>query len=82
MALAEVIKIAHAYGVNVIVDGAAQLPPVSNLWKYTRAGVDFSIFSGGKHMRGPQTSGLLLGREEAIHAARLNGSPNEETVGR
>jgi L-seryl-tRNA(Ser) seleniumtransferase len=80
--LKDVVRISHAYGANVIVDGAAQLPPVSNLWKYTTLGVDFAIFSGGKHMRGPQTSGLLLGREDVIKAARLNGSPNEETIAR
>lgn len=43
---------------------------------------DFVIFSGGKAVRGPQTSGLLLGRSELIESARLNGSPNEVLVER
>jgi L-seryl-tRNA(Ser) seleniumtransferase len=33
-------------------------------------------------MRGPQCTGLLLGRKDLIDAARLNNSPNSNTVGR
>ena len=36
--LAEVVRIAHEHGVPVIVDGAAQIPPVENLWAYTAGG--------------------------------------------
>ena len=62
----------------MIVDAAAQLPPVSNLWKFTRdIGADLALFSGGKGLRGPQTSGLMLGTKELISAARANGSPNQ-----
>ena len=84
MALQDVLLAAHAARppVPVILDAAAQLPPASNLWKYTRMGVDFVIFSGGKQLGGPQTSGLLLGRGPLVTAARLNGSPNETTIGR
>ena len=82
--LRAVLEAAHAQRppVPVILDAAAQLPPASNLWKYTRMGVDLVIFSGGKHLGGPQTSGLLLGRAPLVAAARLNGSPNETTIGR
>eukprot|EP00937_MAST-01D_sp_MAST-1D-sp2_P001942 g1942.t1 len=82
--LRAVLRAAHAQRppVPVILDAAAQLPPASNLWKYTGLGVDVVIFSGGKHVGGPQTSGLLLGRAPLVQAARLNGSPNETTIGR
>ena len=76
LSLDETVAIAHAHGVPVIVDAAAQLPPVSNLWNFTKShGVDLVTFSGGKGLRGPQASGLLLGRSDLIEAARLNAAP-------
>jgi uncharacterized pyridoxal phosphate-dependent enzyme len=76
--LIDVVRIAHAHGVPVIVDAAAQLPPVSNLWHFTvDAGADLALFSGGKALRGPQSSGLMVGRSELIAAARANGAPNQ-----
>jgi D-glucosaminate-6-phosphate ammonia-lyase len=39
-------------------------------------------FSGGKGMRGPQSCGLLLGRKDLVEAARLNCSPNSDSIGR
>ncbi len=71
-----VIDVAHAHGVPVIVDAAAQLPPVENLWKFTQMGADAAIFSGGKDLRGPQSSGLVLGKQWIVDACALNGNPN------
>ena len=72
------VRIAHAHGVPVLVDAAAQLPPPSNLRMFTRElGADAVAFSGGKALRGPQASGLLLGRADFIEAVRANGSPWE-----
>jgi uncharacterized pyridoxal phosphate-dependent enzyme len=74
--LATTVRIAHARGVPVLVDAAAQLPPHTNLWRYTRdTGADAAVFSGGKHLRGPQSSGLMVGTEAFIAAARANASP-------
>ncbi len=76
LSLGETVAIAHSRGVPVIVDAAAQLPPVSNLWNFTKGhGVDLVTFSGGKGLRGPQASGLLLGRADLVEAARLNAAP-------
>lgn len=75
--LPEVVEIAHGRGVPVIVDAAAQLPPASNLWFFTRElSADLVIFSGGKDLRGPQSSGLIVGRPDLIEACILNGAPN------
>lgn len=75
--LPEVVATAHAHGVPVLVDAAAQIPPISSLWHFTRdLGADIAIFSGGKGLRGPQTSGLVLGRADIVAACRANGSPN------
>lgn len=75
--LREVIEVAHAQRVPVIVDAAAQIPPVSNLWYFTRElGADLALFSGGKGLRGPQSAGLVLGRRELVNACIANGPPN------
>ncbi|MBO0726698.1 MAG: PLP-dependent transferase [Blastocatellia bacterium] len=63
-------------------DAAADTPPTENLSKYTKMGFDLVTFSGGKGLRGPQSAGLLLGRKDLIEAARLNCSPNSDSIGR
>ncbi|MCX2727592.1 aminotransferase class V-fold PLP-dependent enzyme [Thermomicrobium sp. 4228-Ro] len=76
--LEQVVEIAHAHGVPVIVDAAAQLPPPENLWRFTRdMGADVAIFSGGKDLAGPQSTGLIVGRAELIEAIALHGPPNQ-----
>lgn len=76
--LPEVIEVAHSMSVPVIVDGAAQIPPISNLWHYTRdLGADAAIFSGGKGLRGPQSSGLVVGKKAIIDGIRPNAAPNQ-----
>ncbi|MDQ3702478.1 MAG: aminotransferase class V-fold PLP-dependent enzyme [Chloroflexota bacterium] len=79
--LAEVVEIAHARGVPVIVDAAAELPPAEHLRVFNELGADLVVFSGGKGLRGPQASGLVLGRGELIEACRLNNNPHS-SIGR
>jgi L-seryl-tRNA(Ser) seleniumtransferase len=74
--LATVIEVAHGHGIPVLVDAAAQLPPVESLWRFTQLGADLVVFSGGKDLHGPQSSGLILGRRDLIDACTRNGSPN------
>jgi L-seryl-tRNA(Ser) seleniumtransferase len=76
------IRVSHEHGVPCFNDAAADVPPISNLWKYTEMGFDLVTFSGGKGIRGPQNAGLLLGKKELISAASLNNSPYSDTVGR
>jgi L-seryl-tRNA(Ser) seleniumtransferase len=76
------IRVAHAHGVPCFNDAAADVPPISNLWNYTQMGFDLVTFSGGKGLRGPQCTGLLLGRKDLIEWAKKNNSPNSNTVGR
>jgi L-seryl-tRNA(Ser) seleniumtransferase len=80
--IADAVGITHAPGVPFIVDGAAQIPPVSNLRDFTNeVGADLAIFSGGKGMCGPQSSGLVLGRADLIEGCIANGSPHS-SIGR
>jgi seryl-tRNA(Sec) selenium transferase len=100
--LPEVISIAHARGVPVIVDAASQIPPIENLWHFSgqggpalwaRAqkaigvrrdaaddveglGADLAIFSGGKGLCGPASTGLILGRRDLIDAVTRQGNPH------
>jgi L-seryl-tRNA(Ser) seleniumtransferase len=78
----EFVEIGRKHAVPTLNDAAADVPPVDNLWKYTKMGFDLVAFSGGKGLRGPQSAGLLLGRKDLIRAARLNAPPNGNTVGR
>ena len=72
----QVIELAHDRGVPVIVDAAAEFPPFSILSHYWKLGADLTVFSGGKGLRGPQSSGLILGRKDLVEACAMNGSPN------
>jgi uncharacterized pyridoxal phosphate-dependent enzyme len=75
-------RLGKKHGVPTFNDCAADVPPVSNLSRYLKMGFDLVAFSGGKGMMGPQSAGLLLGRKDLIEAARLNTSPNSDTIGR
>ncbi|MCW5977746.1 MAG: aminotransferase class V-fold PLP-dependent enzyme [Bryobacteraceae bacterium] len=74
--LDQMIEIAHGAGVPLILDAAAEIPPVENLSKFVKMGADLVAFSGGKNLRGPQCSGLLLGRKELVRKAYANSSPS------
>ena len=75
MPLEQLCEIAHAHDVPVIVDAASMLPPRANLYRYLAAGADMVVYSGGKGIRGPQGSGILVGRADLIEAAAIQASP-------
>jgi D-glucosaminate-6-phosphate ammonia-lyase len=76
----EFIAIGKKHNVPTLIDAAADVPPVENLWRYTKMGFDLVGFSGGKGLRGPQSAGLLLGREDLIEAAKLNFGPDGDCL--
>ncbi len=73
----ELIQIGKDTGVPVLVDMASDLPPWENLTKYSAAGADLIVVSGGKGLLGPQSTGILAGRRDLIEAATRNASPND-----
>jgi uncharacterized pyridoxal phosphate-dependent enzyme len=78
----EFLETGKRAGIPVFNDAAAELPPAENLSALVKQGFDLVGFSGGKHLRGPQASGLLLGRSDLIEAAHLNNNPASDTIGR
>ena len=73
--LETVVEVAHSHGVPVIVDAAAELPPRKKLTQYIEKGADLVIFSGGKHIGGPNNSGILAGRRDLVKLAHLQAYP-------
>ncbi len=69
--LREVVAVAHAHRIPVVVDAAAQLPPQANLRRFISEGADLVAFSGGKALGGPQASGILAGKRDLVMAAAL-----------
>ncbi len=74
------LAVAKKYKIPMLLDDAAGIPPIENIKLYAQMGIDMYTFSGGKGLRGPQCSGLLLGRKDLIEAAMLNTSPWEGAV--
>lgn len=76
------VRIAKKHGIPTMIDIAADVPPVENLWKFNDMGFDLVCVSGGKAMRGPQSAGILMGKKHLIEAARLSMPPRGSTIGR
>ncbi len=78
----EFVALGKKHNIPTFIDCAADVPPVSNLFRFTKMGFDLVAFSGGKGLRGPQSAGLLLGKRKYIEAARMHTPPRGETIGR
>ncbi len=78
----EFVSLGKKHNIPTFIDCAADVPPVENLFKFTKLGFDLVAFSGGKGIRGPQSAGLLLGKRTYIEAARLHTPPRGTTIGR
>lgn len=74
ISIAEMAAVGTAHGIHSFIDAAAERPDVPN--RYLADGVSAVGYSGGKCLRGPQSSGLVLGRKDLLQAAFLNGAPH------
>jgi uncharacterized pyridoxal phosphate-dependent enzyme len=74
------LAVAKEHKVPMLLDDAAGIPPADNAKLYAKMGIDLYCFSGGKGLRGPQCSGLLLGRKDLVEAALMNSNPREGAV--
>ncbi|MFC1528940.1 hypothetical protein ACFL5B_03435 [Candidatus Latescibacterota bacterium] len=68
------IEVGKKYNIPTVVDRAAD--ELTKPIEYLEKGADLVIYSGGKCTRGPQSSGLLLGRKDIVNAAFLNMAPH------
>ena len=80
--LPEMVAIAKPAGVPILADCANCLPPWGNIPKIAATGIDLLAMSGGKHMRGPQSAGILAGRKDLVLKAGLNTNPHSDSQGR
>jgi uncharacterized pyridoxal phosphate-dependent enzyme len=71
----EFVELSRKHNLPCMIDIAADVPPVENLWKYNEMGFDLVAISGGKALCGPQSAGVLMGKKPLIEAARLNANP-------
>ena len=78
----EVIAICKAHNIYSFCDASADVPPKERLWELPAMGFDIVAFSGGKDISGPQATGFLIGKENLLHYALLNMSPQENRIGR
>ena len=74
ISVAEMAEVGHTHHIPTLVDAAAERPDTPN--RYLSEGADVVAYSGGKCLRGPQTSGLVLGRKDILRAAFANGAPH------
>jgi len=57
----EVIEAGKRHDIPVVIDAASDLPPVANLHKFTDMGADIVCFSGGKAIKAPNNTGIMVG---------------------
>ena len=77
--LEEVIEAGEKHYIPVVIDAASDLPPVSNLHKFTDMGADIVCFSGGKAIKAPNNTGMMLGQgkgDKIIKAVREHTFPH------
>jgi D-glucosaminate-6-phosphate ammonia-lyase len=70
--LREVLAIAHARGIPVLVDAAGRVYPLDQFRSYARDGADLVAF-GAKYVGALNASGILCGRADLVKAAALHG---------
>src|SRR5919205_1252979 len=73
--LEEIASVVKPRGIPIMVDAASEHIERPSPW--LQRGADLVVYSGGKFLRGPQTSGLLLGNKRLVEAAWRNGSPHQ-----
>ncbi len=70
----EIIRIARQKNIPVLTDAAAEVLTIPNV--HLQRGSTMVAYSGGKQLRGPQCSGLLLGRKDLVTAAWVHSAPH------
>ena len=74
LSIKSICAIAKEKNVPVFVDAAAEEPISPNI--HIAAGATLVGYSGGKCMRGPQSSGMLIGQKDLCKAAYYQAAPH------
>lgn len=74
LSLENVAKLAKPRDIPILVDAAAENLTIPNV--HLQRGATVVAYSGGKAIRGPQCSGLLLGRKDILMSAWQASSPH------
>ena len=74
LSIPSICAIAKEKNVPVFVDAAAEEPLVPNI--HIQHGATLVGYSGGKCMRGPQSSGMLIGQKDLCRAAFFQAAPH------
>ena len=74
LSISNICSIGKKKGVPVFVDAAAEEPTNPNI--HIVAGATLVGYSGGKCMRGPQLSGMLIGQKDLCKAAYDQAAPH------
>jgi L-seryl-tRNA(Ser) seleniumtransferase len=72
----QVVRLATARDVPIIVDASYTIPPRSNLRQWVAEGATLVCYSGGKSIRGPTDTGFLVGRRDLVNLAAVQMSPH------
>jgi L-seryl-tRNA(Ser) seleniumtransferase len=78
--LETVLETSHRREIPVIVDAAAEIPPLENLTKFIRMGCDLVLYSAGKDIGAPSDTGIILGRRELVRTCVRLGPHNREII--
>jgi len=74
LSIKNICSIAKEKSIPVFVDAAAEEPISPNI--HIAAGATLVGYSGGKCMRGPQSSGMMIGQKDLCKAAYFQAAPH------
>lgn len=78
----DLAELAAARGLPLLVDAAAEIPPIGRIAELRAAGATMVSVSGGKALGGPNATGLLVGATPHVRSAGLMAAPAEGMLGR
>lgn len=73
--LSSLLPFARVHGVPILVDAASLSPGKPDHW--IKNGADLVVYAGGKYIRGPQSTAIVLGKERLCKAIWWNGAPHQ-----
>lgn len=73
--LSSLLPFARARGVPILVEAAGLSPGKPDHW--IQKGADLVVYAGGKYIRAPQSTAIVLGRERLCKAIWWNGAPHQ-----